>query len=150
MDSIALLQTLLQRAQAERDNAMGVLRQAEALLAQAQAQARQLTDYRSAYDQRWTLHFQQSGARELLACRQSFGDRLGQAIDGQTSATQNQVRRVALARQALLAREQRVSAVRKLIERRNLELQRLNDRRDQRASDETAQRQHMRRSTLAP
>lgn len=146
MDSIALLQLLLQRAEAERDSALGVLHQAEAQLAQAQAQSRQLHDYRSDYDQRWTLRFQQSGSRELLDCRQAFGERLGQAIDGQDSSTGKQARRVALARQALLGREQRVSAVRKLIERRQHELRHLADRRDQRANDETAQRQHQRRS----
>lgn len=150
MDSIALLQTLLERAEAERDNALAVLRQAEAVHAQAQAQAQHLHSYRQEFDQRWTLHFQQAGARELLDCRHSFGERLGQAITGQQQAVDSHDRRMGLAREALLAREQRVAAVRKLIERRQSELVRLTQRREQRASDETAQRQHQRRQSLLP
>jgi flagellar protein FliJ len=145
MDSIALLTSLLQRAEAERDTAITVLRQAEAQQAQAQAQADQLQAYRQDFDQRWTLRFRQSGARELLDCRQAFGERLQQAITGQASQTSQMANRVALARKALLQREQRVGAVRKLIERRAAELARIAQRRDQRANDETAQRQHLRR-----
>lgn len=145
MDSIALLSSLLQRAEAERDTAVGVLRQAEAQQQQARQQAEQLRSFRQDYDQRWTLRFRQAGSRELLDCRHTFGERLGQAIDGQDTQVDHLGNRVNLARQALLAREQRVAAVRKLIERRQHELARLADRREQRASDETAQRQHQRR-----
>lgn len=150
MDSIALLKTVLERAEAERDKAAGVLRQAEALEARAQAQADQLTTYRAEFDQRWTLRFRQAGSRELLDCRQAFGERLEQAITGQAGSVQQASHRVGLARQALLQREQRVAAVRKLIERREAELMRLASRREQRADDETALRQHLRRAAAAP
>lgn len=150
VDSIALLQTLLERAESERNNALAVLRQAEAVHAQAQAQAQHLHTYRQEFDQRWTLRFQQAGARELLDCRHNFGERLGQAISGQQQAVDSHDKRMRLAREALLAREQRVAAVRKLIERRAAELGRLAERRDQRANDETAQRQHQRRHPTPP
>ncbi len=144
MDSINLLHSLLERAQAERDTAITVLRQAEALVRQASAQADQLHAYRSDFDQRWTLRFRQSGTRELLDCQQAFGQRLSQAIDHQRNDSVHMGNRVERARAALMAREQRVAAVRKLIERREQELQRMAGRREQREDDDIAQRQHQR------
>lgn len=140
MNSIALLQQLLQRAESDRDTAIAVLRQAEQMVERAEAQARQLNDYRSEYDARWTERFRQSGTPELLHCHRGFGNRLDQAIRYQQNDAQNLGNRVQQAREVLLAREQRVAAVRKLIERRQTELGRLAERRDQRATDEAAQR----------
>jgi flagellar FliJ protein len=140
MNSIALLKTLLQRAEADRDTAMKVLRQAEAMVAQAQAQAQQLQNYRSEYDQRWTTRFRESGTAELLHCHRGFGQRLDQAITHQDQNAQALGNRVNQAREVLLAREQRVAAVRKLIERRQAELGKIAARRDQRNTDEAAQR----------
>lgn len=139
-DAIATLQTLLQQAEKERDTAIAVLRQAEQLVERAEAQARQLHDYRSDYDARWTDRFRQSGTPELLHCHRGFGDRLDQAIRYQQHDAQNLGNRVQQARAVLLAREQRVAAVRKLIARRQADLVRLAERRDQRATDEAAQR----------
>ena len=140
MNSIPLLQALLQRAEGERDNAQTALRQAAALEAQAQAQARHLQDYRGEYDQRWVARFQQSGTPELLNCHRGFGQRLDQAIAVQSSNADQLGNRVQRARDQLLAREQRVAAVRKLIERRSAELAKIATRRDQRNTDEAAQR----------
>jgi flagellar FliJ protein len=150
MDSIALLQTLLQRAEAERDNALAVMRQAEAQMRAAEAQAEQLRNYRSEYDQRWTLRFRQSGGgtRELLQCHQTFGLRLEEAITHQANSTSQAGSRLQRARDLLLQREQRVAAVRKLIERREQELGRMAQRREQRADDEMAMRQHQRRLAM--
>lgn len=140
MNSILMLQALLARAETERDTARTVLRQVEALVQQAELQGRQLRDYRQDYDQRWTARFRESGTTALLHCHRGFGQRLDHAIDHQQVNTQHLGNRLQRAREALLAREQRVAAVRKLIERRNLELQKIAARRDQRATDEAAQR----------
>ncbi len=140
MPSITLLQTLLERAEHERDTAMQALRQAEALVAQAEQQAQALHAYRRDYDQRWTAHFQQTGTRELLQCHRGFGQRLDQAIGHQQINTQHLGNRVLQARNLLLAREQRVAAVGKLIGRRQAELLIAAHRRDQRSTDEAAQR----------
>ena len=142
MNSINLLRALLRRAENERDEALGAMRQAEALVAQAQAQAKQLQDYRSEFDQRWMTRFQASGTPELLHCHSGFGQRLNQAITVQDNNASQLGNRVQRARAALLAREQRVAAVRKLIERREAELQKIAARRDQRSTDEAAQRAH--------
>jgi len=140
LNSIALLQTLLQRAEAERDTAALALRQAEVLVARAEEQGSALHGYRGDYDQRWTARFQQSGTTELLHCHRGFGQRLDQAIAHHLINTQHLGNRVQQARTLLLAREQRVAAVRKLIARRQAELQAIAHRRDQRNTDEAAQR----------
>jgi flagellar FliJ protein len=140
LNSIALLQTLLQRAESERDTAALAMRQAEALAAQADEQGRALNTYRSEYDQRWTARFQDAGTPQLLHCHRGFGQRLDQAIAHQQLNTQHLGNRVQQARNLLLAREQRVAAVRKLIARRQAELQAIASRRDQRTTDEAAQR----------
>lgn len=141
MNSILLLQTVLQRAEADRDTALAVLRHAEALMQQAEQQARQLHDYRSDYDQRWTARFRESGTTALLHCHRGFGDRLDHAIGHQQANTQQLGNRVLQAREVLLSREQRVAAVRKLIERRRAELDRAAGRHEQRQLDEAAARQ---------
>lgn len=148
MNSILLLQTLLQRAEADRDTAQASLRQAEALVAQAEAQARQLLDYRSDYDQRWTARFRESGTTELLHCHRGFGQRLDHAISHQQVNTGHLGNRVLQAREVLLARELRVAGVRKLIERRQAELQKIAARRDQVNTDEAAQRASSARNAL--
>lgn len=140
MNSLLLLRTLLQRAEAERDTALAALRQVEALVQQAEQQARQLHEYRQDYDQRWTERFRESGTTELLHCHRGFGQRLDHAIGHQQVNSHHLGNRLRLAREGLLAREQRVAAVRKLIERRQAELLQIAARRDQRTTDEAAQR----------
>jgi flagellar FliJ protein len=149
MNSIPLLQALLQRSESERDAALAQLRQAESLVAQAQAQAQHLRDYRGEYDQRWQTRFRASGTPELLHCHSGFGQRLDHAIAVQTSQADQLANRVTRARDQLLAREQRVAGVRKLMERRQAELQKIGARRDQRTTDEAAQRSHSARLAMA-
>lgn len=138
--SVSLLQNLLAQAEGERDTAAKVLRQAEAMVLQAETQSRQLHDYRGEYDQRWTTRFRQSGTPELLQCQRGFGQRLDQAIHHQQLNTQQLGNRVQQAHSVLMARELRVAMVRKLVQRRLAELSQLAERRDQRSTDEAAQR----------
>ncbi|MCK6421557.1 MAG: flagellar export protein FliJ [Aquabacterium sp.] len=140
MQSLATLQTLLQQAEAERDAAQALLAQLERARAQAEAQAEQLTQYREQYQQRWSAQFRRSGAIELLQCYQGFSGRLDQACSMQGQAADQALVRVDQARAELIAREQRVAAVRKLIERRQTEQHRRAERREQVASDEAAAR----------
>ena len=140
LKSIALLQTVLASAEADRDTAQGQRRQAEQQGLQARQQADSLHQYRSEYDQRWVARFRQSGTPELLQCHRSFGQRLDYAIEVQDNTHQHLEHRLLQARQALLAREQRVAAVRKLIERGQIDLRQQTDRREQRNTDEAAQR----------
>ena len=150
MNSIVLLQALLQRSESERDAALAQLRQAEGLVAQAQAQAQHLCDYRGEYDQRWQTRFRESGTPELLHCHRGFGQRLDHAIAVQTGQADQLANRVQRARDQLLARELRVAGVRKLIARRQAELHKIAARRDQRSTDEAAQRSHGAGLPMAP
>jgi flagellar FliJ protein len=140
MNSIAVLQLLLQRAEADRDTAQSVLRQAEAMVQNARQQAAQLSGYRDDFRQRWNDRFRSAGTTTLLHCRQSYGQRLDTVISHHETEAGHLNNRVTKAQEVLLAREQRVAAVRKLIERRQHELGRIADRRDQRSTDEAAQR----------
>lgn len=140
MDSLRTLATVLEHAERERDDAMARLRQAETALRNAQTQAEQLRQYRGEYQQRWNERFRQPGTIELLHCVQGFGQRLDQAVTMQSHSASQAESRLAQARELLLAREQRVAAVRKLIERRQGELRRVAERRDQRQTDEAAAR----------
>ena len=140
MSTVALLKALLGRAEADRDSAAAVLRQAEQVARQALAQGQGLRDYQQDFDQRWVAHFRSAGSTALLRCRQGFGQRLDQAITVQTANTRHLDQRLLQARALLLAREQRVAAVQKLLQRRQAELQQTSARRDQRTTDDAAQR----------
>ena len=142
MESSATLNLLLEQAEGARDAQQTVLRNCEAVAAHAQAQAEQLVAYRGQYQQRWSTHFRQAGAIELLQCVQGFSQRLEQAIAHQQQAAAQAQARVAQSRADLVACEQRVAAVRKLMERRQAEQRRVAERRDQRSTDEAAQRAH--------
>ena len=142
LKSIPLLQTLLERAEAERDAAQAEFKLAEQQTRRARSQADDLHQYRSEYDQRWVSHFRQSGTPVLVQCHRSFGQRLDSAIDLQHNTARQLDQRSQQARRLLLEREQRVAAVRKLIQRRQAEAQRLSDQREQRNTDEAAQRRH--------
>ena len=140
MSSTQSLTTLLEHAEAERDAALTALRHAEASAAAAQGQLDQLQEYRTQYQQRWSAQFRQAGSIELMQCYQGFAQRLEQAITQQGQIAAQAEQRAQHSRAVVLEREQRVAAVRKLIERRQQEQHRVAERRDQRATDEAAQR----------
>jgi len=140
METSNTLTTLLQQAESDRDAQQTVLRGLENAAAAAQNQAEQLLAYRAQYQQRWTSQFRQSGTIEVLQAYQGFSLRLDQAIAHQNHSAAQAHTRVQQARAELLAREQRVAAVRKLIERRMAEQQRSVERREQRSTDEFASR----------
>jgi flagellar FliJ protein len=140
MSSTQSLTTLLEHAEAERDAALAALRHTEAAAAAAQGQLDQLQEYRTQYQQRWSAQFRQAGSIELLQCYQGFAQRLEQAIGQQGQVVAQAEKRAQQARAVVLEREQRVAAVRKLMERRQQEQNRVDERRDQRATDEAAQR----------
>ena len=102
--------------------------------------AKKLGDYRSQFQARWTAQFRQPTAPSLLQCHHGFSQRLDQAIVQQQAQCRQQAQRVQRARDVLRQKEQRVAAVQKLIERRLTVQQRQAERRDQKQTDEAAQR----------
>jgi flagellar protein FliJ len=134
------LLTLLRQAETERDQALAALHRAEEQAERVRAQAEHLAGYRSEYQQRWAGHFSRRGAIEIVHCYQSFMQRLDEALAlqrQQSDAAQAQTERERL---ALVAAERRVASVRKLIGRRQAELQHRQSRLEQRQNDETAER----------
>lgn len=144
------LRLLLDRATQERDRLAGELRRGEEVLQRARQQGEQLAAYRNEYTQRWSRQFGRGGAIEIVHCYQSFMQRLEEAMGQQQRQVEAAERGVAAVRQALLQAELRVASVKKLIERRLAEMARVQERRDQRQTDETAQHLAMRRARQHP
>ena len=138
--NLQALTVLLERAEAERDEALRLLQDAQAKASAARNQHAQLNQYRTDYRHRWTQEFAQRTTVQLLGCYQNFGQRLDQAIGQQGGIADFADQRVSTARDQLRERELRVASVRKLIERRRAESLRQQMRQDQRATDEQAAR----------
>ena len=140
MNRMNILVTLMEREIARRDTAAIELRDAQNAVEQARQQGQALLGYRSEYRQRWQAQFQQRATMDILRCYHGFIERLDQAITSQQGSTESAERRVVAARERLRQRETRVAMVRKLMERRQQAQLLQQERRDQKASDETAQR----------
>lgn len=138
--NLQTLAILLERAEADRDEAMRQLQDVQARADAARAQHGQLTQYRGEYQQRWTQQFSRQGTMEIVGCYQNFSGKLDQAIDNQGNVSQHADQRVVRARDALRELEMRVASIRKLIERRRLESSRATQRQEQKVTDEQAAR----------
>jgi flagellar FliJ protein len=134
------LQLLMQREQQQCDQAQAALHRADEATGRARLQHEQLLAYRGEYEQRWTRQFAQGGSMDLLHCYRSFMLRLDQALAMQARQVELAERQCEHARQLLLECERRAASVRKLIERRLSELAQAGRQRDQKLSDEQAQR----------
>lgn len=138
--NMATLETLLEREIAERDAALAALQQAQQRAAATREQAEQLAAYRVEYQQRWAAQFSRRVTIEILRCYQEFGQRLGEAIHQQQHVADHAQTQLQRARETLTAQEIRCASVRKLIERRVQEINRAADLREQKQTDESAQR----------
>ena len=96
--------------------------------------------YRRDYEQRWSAQFKREGQMELVRCYHSFMERLNQAVDQQNSVAEYAAQQVGTALAALRECELRCASVRKLIERRTQEHRAVEERRDQKQTDEQASR----------
>lgn len=134
------LSVLLEREEAARDEAKLAYQRALEARMRASNQLQMLVDYRGDYVARWTQQFRQSGAPEIMRAYREFMVKLDQAIEqqrGTLTGTEAQVQRC---HQALVAAETRAAAVRKLIERRDAEHARREERQARKEMDEIAQR----------
>ncbi len=136
----ATLDPLLEHAEQQRNAALSAFNQALARRDGARTQARDLTLYRDDYRQRWSARFQVGAALAIVHCYRQFGDRLELAISQQANAVAAAEQALTRANELLVAHELRVASVRKLMQRRQLERVRGEERREQRASDEFSQR----------
>ena len=140
MDRMQILQTLIEREQRRRDEALRDLREAERQAQAAQQQVQSLLDYRSQYHQRWAEQFAKSAPIEIVRCYHGFVERLEQAIATQQMAAAQAGGRQLGAQQRLRLRELKLATVRRLIERRQQTALRQGQRHDQKISDEASQR----------
>ena len=134
------LHTLFERAQAERNLALGSFNQMRSRFDAARAQATQLEAYRADYERRWSARFAQGAALQIVRCYQDFSQRLQTAIAQQGFAVAQAQAAVAQAGDALTAHEMRVASVKRLIERRTQAERRILERREQKTDDEYATR----------
>ena len=134
------LQLLMQRERQLSDEAQSALRRADDAARRARDQHRQLLAYRGEYEARWSAQFHRGGTMDILRCYRSFMQRLDQAVAMQARQAELAERQHAQARQTLLECERRLASLRKLAERRSAELAQAGRRREQKHSDEQAQR----------
>ena len=137
---LAPLHTLLEHEERERDAVRARALDARAQAQQARAQAQDLERYRSEQGQRWAQRFRTQGHAEILRCHQSYMLRLDHAVSQQSAAATHAERRADTFADTLRSHEQRVAAVRKLIERQQQSLRALEQRAAQRREDEFAMR----------
>jgi flagellar FliJ protein len=124
------LQVLLEREEAERDATALAVRQAQDHLQRLQVQMTQFSQQQ----------FHQAGGIEIVHCYRSFMQRLDQAMS-QLSLQQGQAElNLQRQRHRLVEAETRVAAIRKLISRRLESHERTQQRREQKQTDEAAQR----------
>jgi flagellar FliJ protein len=136
--SLHTLRLLLERAEAERDAVRARAQRASEVAHRLDAQATQLRAYRDEYRRRAPAQGGKAADIGLLRCHRDFMQRLEQAIAQQRVQLDLAERDAGVLREATLAEEKRVAAVRKLIERRDLEAGRHAARAEQRRSDELA------------
>ena len=137
---IQALLTLLERETATRDETAVALRQAVEHRDRVLAQAQQLRVYRAEYVERWQAQFARSAPIEILTCYRSFMARLDQALTQQEALAERAKASAERNRELLVDAERRVAAVTKLIERRQAEHRKALARREQKQTDEAAQR----------
>lgn len=138
--SVATLLLLLERAEAERDAVQARAARAAQAVQRLERQAEQLRAYRDEYLQRAPTRGGRAAGIDMLRTHRDFMQRLEQAAVQQRGQLEAAERDAAVLSAALIAEETRVAAIRKLIERRTQEATRHAARREQRRTDEDAQR----------
>jgi flagellar FliJ protein len=140
MNPIEPLSALLAHAERERDQARADADRAALACDKAQLQVDQLTTYRRDYEERWSARFRVTGHIEVVHCYTGFIERLTQALEQQQGVAEHAATRLQQARQTLAEHEIRVAAVRKMIERRLLEVKQAQGRIEQKQFDEFGSR----------
>lgn len=134
------LQAVLDVAERERERALDALHRAEAGAEAARRQDEVLAQYGRELDQRWGARTGLAGHPSLLQHTHAFGRRIDQAREQQRAQRVLLDDRVQHARERWRACEQRLAAVRRLVDRRLQALAAEASRRAQRHSDEDAAR----------
>ena len=148
-DDLRSISLLLAQAERQRDEALAEQLKLDAAWRAAAAQAGQLVLYRREYEQRWRAEFCREGKIELVRCYQGFMERLTQAVEQQERIAVHAAAQVDGA--AAIARnlDVRATALKKLVERRVKEGDRIAAGMEQKQNDEHASRAAWVRFTAA-
>jgi flagellar FliJ protein len=134
------LRLLLAQAESQRDEALAEQLKLDAAWRAAAAQAEQLVIYRREYEERWRAEFCREGKIELVRCYQGFIERLSQAVEQQGRVAGHAAAQVERAAAIMRGHDVRAAALKKLVERRLKEGERVAAGREQRLNDEHASR----------
>lgn len=138
MANLNALKVAVEAATRQRDDARRLLQQAQRSRTAAQGQLAQIEGYAAEVQARWGA---QEGAvipPERLFHHYQFLGRLDHAASLQQTVLADQDQRLAVATQALLRAELRLTSLRKVLERREQEQALQQMRRDQKQTDESA------------
>jgi flagellar FliJ protein len=139
-DDLRSLRLLLAQAESQRDAALAEQFKLEAACRDAAAQAEQLVLYRREYEARWRAEFCREGKIELVRCYQGFIERLSQAVEQQERVAGHAAAQVERAAAIMRGHDVRAAALKKLVERRLKEGERVAAGSEQRLNDEQASR----------
>jgi len=139
-DDLQPLALLLAQAERQRYDALAEQLKAETARRAAEAQAEQLVAYRREYEQRWSAQFCQEGKIELVRCYQGFMERLSLAVEQQERIAGQAAAQAERAAAIMRGHDVRAAGLKKLVERRLKEGERIAAGQEQRLSDEQASR----------
>ena len=142
MPGLSALAVAVEAASRKRDDARRVLQDTLAAQQAARSQLDQLEDYARETQARWGMKADTAVKPEVMFHHYHFMDRLGYAAGVQTGVVGDHASRVEAARSALLEAELRLASLKKVVEKRRLDLERAEMRRDQKQTDERAALQY--------
>lgn len=144
MPQLKSIRLAIELATRRRDEAAKVLAAAKRTQGFSQGQMAQLQGYAQDTDARFIGSTTVVLSAELIRHHYQFAERLQQAIALQTGVLGNSRRQVELSEKALLEAEFRLAGLNHILKTRQVALQLIQKRREQRATDEFASMQHAR------
>jgi flagellar FliJ protein len=144
MPKFRALELAIEQSTQQRDAQARKHAQAQKTLQFAQGQLQQLQSYSNDTDARWIGGHAVNLSVELIRHHYQFMDRLQHAATQQMGVVANLERQLVTAHQALLQAEYRLAAFKQVLKGRRLEQQVVQQRREQRATDEFAAMRHFR------
>jgi flagellar FliJ protein len=146
MPQFRALELAIEQATQQRDAQALKHAQAQKTLQFAQGQLHQLQSYSNDTDARWIGGHAVNLSVELIRHHYQFMDRLQHAATQQLGVIANLERQLASAHQTLLQAEYRLAGFKQVLKGRRAERQVVQQRREQRATDEFAAMSHYRAS----
>ncbi|MDA8455899.1 flagellar export protein FliJ [Acidovorax sp. GBBC 3334] len=150
MASLNAFLVAVELAERQRDAARQTLQDMQRARQASEAQLQQLENYAHETEGRWGMRADATVKPEVMHHHYHFMARLGHAMGLQNSVVGEQEGRVRAAGQALLQAELRVTALRKVVEKRRKDIEHAEARRDQKQTDERASLQFGKAPGMGP